>query len=724
MGRSIFVFAKRAFKNNNTLKTKMSLVSFFIAVCFIFGYIGIMMGLVRSYFVDDNDYNYRVIVVNASDEVYSFIYSNRWIPEDDISYRTWDSPYDFMTFSDMLEEEDAGALVYFPEEWSSDPENPNEALIYYRTDKLYYGEEKEFIEDFLTNDFNNYLTEKYNLTNLSISPSEISYNAVPVSGDGMIFYPVAMILPLLVFIFSLYAAMSGGTNIIAGEKERGTFAGIIMTPCRRSSIILGNFLGVFLLALIPAVVITGGGMLLMRISDPGLYIAAVLLTVSFAAFITSLALLTSVTNHTVVSAQTAFLPIFLVLLIIAVSCIQKIGDSENYYNFIPVYGHFFGIGNILTYNVIPGGLSSTAPLSDSIICSGITLVLTALILYICTRLLYVEKFITVSEGITLKDVARAKLSKKKRLHVGFLVEQAFYPVIVLSVFQTLAMIPAAVSAMGNSSYSDFIMSLKDVDSVSELFDIMSDILAAFLSSPVFLISMALGYVLLIACYALRLYHRESQLHPFESLGFSRKTPAVCYLKGLLIGFGMLTFVYLALLVTGVLSFDGFALEADGIPVLLLSVIMWITQGAAEEVMFRGFMINQVKRRTNIKFAVAFSSLMFALLHGANIGFTALAGINLFLLAVLFALIYLYSDSLQVTCGMHTAWNFCQGTLYGLQVSGSVSGVRILASHYTDISKCWLTGGDFGPEGSIFVTVAAVMGISVMTVLFRKKKASE
>ncbi len=732
MDKSVLTFLKHAFKNSNTLKTKMSHATFFIAVCFVFGYLGIMIGIVPMWNYE-RDYSDVHVIVNAPDSFNDFLwdyyrtkYPERTDTEHESNinrryiYKTFDSPYDFVTFSKMMREENAGTLIYFPADFSYD--KTNEVLTYYRTNSLKYGIHKEADEEFLNSYYNDFLVKTEGRTNLETSPVLITTSVQYTQKTSDFAYAVAMIIPLLIFIFSLYASMSGGTNIIAGEKERGTFAAIIMSPVKRSSIILGNFLGVFLMSLIPAVLITYPGLIILWASKPSIYISATLLLLSFIAFITALSILVSTLNHTIVSAQTAYLPIFLVLLITAVTCIQKIGNSDPFYNYLPVYGHFYGIGNALTSGIVPEGLSTTTPLLDAVICSSVTFLITGIILYVCIRLLYNEKYITVSEGITLKDINKSQKSKKK-IHLAFLIDQIIYPLATLSVFQTLALIPAAVIVMRDSNYSEFISGLRNVTSVSDILRISGDILTFFLSNTAFLISMTVGYILLITCYLIRIRIKEQNRKPWETLGVYKEHAAIKYLSGLLIGFLMLSAICLFLVVTKNLRFTGIALKSSDVPLLLVSIPMWIVQGAAEEVMFRGFMIPRIKEKIGITFAVIFSSLLFAVFHGANIGFTPLAGINLFLIAVLFALIYIKTDSLLITCGIHSAWNFCQGTLYGLQVSGSTSNLTIFASHYEDRATSLFTGGDFGPEGGIGVTILAVIGIAVLIIMMDRKKNS-
>jgi hypothetical protein len=124
-------------------------------------------------------------------------------------------------------------------------------------------------------------------------------------------------------------------------------------------------------------------------------------------------------------------------------------------------------------------------------------------------------------------------------------------------------------------------------------------------------------------------------------------------------------------------------------------------------MFRGYMLPVLKKRTGKIWSFIISSLLFSLFHSMNVGYTPLASINLFLIALFFALISYRSGSIWITCGAHTAWNFCQGNLYGLQVSGSDLSAAICDTRYTKGAKAIITGGSFGPEGGLAVTAVIV-----------------
>jgi len=136
-------------------------------------------------------------------------------------------------------------------------------------------------------------------------------------------------------------------------------------------------------------------------------------------------------------------------------------------------------------------------------------------------------------------------------------------------------------------------------------------------------------------------------------------------------------------------------------------------------MFRGYMMTRTKKlfgegRASSVIAITISSLLFSVFHSFNGGFSLTAFVNIFLLAVLFALIYEKTGSIVLTCGAHTMWNLFQGNIYGLSVSGNASAASLIATDYT--------GSAFGPEGTTEATliIAAALILYVVITMRRRR----
>jgi CAAX amino terminal protease family protein len=149
--------------------------------------------------------------------------------------------------------------------------------------------------------------------------------------------------------------------------------------------------------------------------------------------------------------------------------------------------------------------------------------------------------------------------------------------------------------------------------------------------------------------------------------------------------------------------------------------LFLLVGVVEEVIFRGILFRLITDKWNIAVGLTTSSLLFGLAHLGNPGATLWAALAIALASGwLFGMAYAYHQTIWVPIGMHWAWNYLEGGVFGCAVSGTPLDYRSLITPKisgTDL----LSGGAFGPEASI-ICVAIGIGISIVyTVLYIKKK---
>ena len=149
--------------------------------------------------------------------------------------------------------------------------------------------------------------------------------------------------------------------------------------------------------------------------------------------------------------------------------------------------------------------------------------------------------------------------------------------------------------------------------------------------------------------------------------------------------------------------------------------LFLLVGVVEEVIFRGILFRLITDKWNIAVGLTTSSLLFGLAHLGNPGATLWAALAIALASGwLFGMAYAYHQTIWVPVGMHWAWNYLEGGVFGCSVSGTPLDYLPLITPRisgTDL----LSGGAFGPEASI-ICVAIGIGISIVyTVLYIKKK---
>lgn len=143
---------------------------------------------------------------------------------------------------------------------------------------------------------------------------------------------------------------------------------------------------------------------------------------------------------------------------------------------------------------------------------------------------------------------------------------------------------------------------------------------------------------------------------------------------------------------------------SGVLRLLLLLPAFLIQGGVEEWVFRGYMYSALKERWSWWVAALVTALGFGLLHGANPNVSAAALLNTCLAGVLLALLVERSGSLWAATLAHGVWNFSVASLASLPVSG-LHVFHLLNATVTGPEP--LTGGGFGPEGSLLLTALAI-----------------
>lgn len=193
-----------------------------------------------------------------------------------------------------------------------------------------------------------------------------------------------------------------------------------------------------------------------------------------------------------------------------------------------------------------------------------------------------------------------------------------------------------------------------------------------------------------------------------ALGFGLRAgvPREVLLGGVL-GAALLVPVVAILLVGG-----GVAFSSDG-----GSVGRWFAEGAgslaflalpaaSEEALVRGYPLQAMTRAWGPGWALALTSGLFGLAHLGNPGSDALGAVNVAVAGVFLGVLVLRTGSLWWATGAHLGWNWGQGFLADLPVSGlDVVDTPLVGAEL--LGPDWLSGGAFGVEGSVLT--ALVMG---------------
>ena len=136
-------------------------------------------------------------------------------------------------------------------------------------------------------------------------------------------------------------------------------------------------------------------------------------------------------------------------------------------------------------------------------------------------------------------------------------------------------------------------------------------------------------------------------------------------------------------------------HADWLGALL---VVGLGAGIGEEIMFRGVLFRITEEGLGTGWALLVSAVFFGAVHIANPGATLWSSAAIAIEAgLLFGLLFHVTRSLPLCMGLHAAWNFMQGTVYGIPVSGTPADGWLVS---TRSGPDWLSGGVFGAEASV------------------------
>lgn len=211
--------------------------------------------------------------------------------------------------------------------------------------------------------------------------------------------------------------------------------------------------------------------------------------------------------------------------------------------------------------------------------------------------------------------------------------------------------------------------------------------------------------------ALTVVGRGVEKRTFAELGIHPRRIA----RDLALGFGIGGAIFVA--VVGILTILGDyhgALSSDAPSAIAGTLMFFFFVALNEELLFRSIFFRIVEDGLGSWGAVALSAALFGAVHLGNPGATWVAGIAIALEAgILLAALYMLTRSLAVVTGLHWAWNFFEGGVFGVPVSGQTKPSLLRGASSGSVL---LTGGDFGPEAGLVAVVFCGVVATVVLVL--------
>ena len=149
-----------------------------------------------------------------------------------------------------------------------------------------------------------------------------------------------------------------------------------------------------------------------------------------------------------------------------------------------------------------------------------------------------------------------------------------------------------------------------------------------------------------------------------------------------------------------------------------SLFVMALVGFWEELVFRGYVLQNMAEGMGMTRAVLLSCALYGLVHAANpnAGLLSTAIIALFGFLRIYG--YLSTGQLWLSIGMHTGWNFFQATVFGYAASGHAEDWRLFT--HEPAAAGWLSGGDFGPEASVIMIPVVLVALLAMRAWSRSR----
>lgn len=212
---------------------------------------------------------------------------------------------------------------------------------------------------------------------------------------------VSMVLPMLVMTFIFSGCMSAASESIAGEKERGTIATLLVTPMNRRDLALGKLISLSVIGLISGTSSFVGTML----SLPKLMMGSGLEEVTLGYTVTDYAILAGVILSTtliivgvisilsayaksVKEAGTLATPLMMLTMVLSFSNMFGAAPAEKWYLYMfPLYNSVQCMGSIfaMDYQVLPVVITI---ISNLVVTGGLVVVLTKM--FSSERIMYTQ----------------------------------------------------------------------------------------------------------------------------------------------------------------------------------------------------------------------------------------------------------------------------------------------------------------------------------------------
>lgn len=319
-----------------------------------------------SQFTTEQDYVYEIHTVHLPESLQELKSDDQWnILEEE--------PKDVEEVKDEIVQQEADLLVVFPEDFdavvaaydaAAEEAPAPEIQIYFNS----VSTESTSAYDIIYDRFEQYESSLANKFDINASVGEDYNLATEKDTTGQIF---SMMLPMLMMVFLFSGCIAIAPESIAGEKERGTIATLLVTPMKRSELAFGKIISLSVLGLLSGVSSFFGTMLALpkMMGGPsedggsgmnaGVYSGTDYLLVLLVILSTVLVIIAAISiisgfSKSVKEAGTAVSPLMIIVMVIGITSMLGGGaPKEMFWYLIPLYNSVQCMNGIFSFSIIP-----------------------------------------------------------------------------------------------------------------------------------------------------------------------------------------------------------------------------------------------------------------------------------------------------------------------------------------------------------------------------------
>lgn len=186
------------------------------------------------------------------------------------------------------------------------------------------------------------------------------------------------------------------------------------------------------------------------------------------------------------------------------------------------------------------------------------------------------------------------------------------------------------------------------------------------------------------------------------------------IAGTLIGFVLQSLTILVMYLNGNYSI----VAVNPVSFILIPLAVAFTIAIIEEILVRGIVFRIIEEKLGTYISLCVSAIIFGALHLSNPNSNLFSGLCVTIAGFLLGAAFVYSRNLWLPIALHFAWNFTQSGIYGAITSGNEKTGSLIVSKIQGATL--ITGGAFGPEGSIQATLFCLIATIILLALSHKE----